>query len=257
MASFGQIIFWGMIVLIFIISGLIILILALAFSVSNGFVESSDLFPVGNLGQDVILHCRFNPSSGTGVKMNDVSITWEKKGLSGVVYQYKNGAAQLKDQNPLFTERTQLFTDFITLGNASLLLRSVRMEDAGVYQCSVSAPASRGTISVHLRVAAFSAPTFTISNTSLTAEAQRWLPKPDVSWSDYAGNPLNASTHFYNNSAGILRIVSTLQDPVRMDDTYTCVIQNILVKAVSQATLTDDMIYSGCPSRYMNYRHWP
>lgn len=86
---------------------------------------------------------------------------------------------------------------------------------------------------------AFSAPTFTIgTDGSLTADAQKWFPQPDVIWSSQSGQLLNSSSQYSNNSAGIMHVVSVLKGPVKPDDTYSCVIQNNVVKAVAQATVT-------------------
>ncbi|XP_042162937.1 V-set domain-containing T-cell activation inhibitor 1 isoform X2 [Oncorhynchus tshawytscha] len=242
MASLGQIIFWGMIVMIFVAAGLIILILSVSFAVqglggSQGTVDSNNKWPIGNLGEDVILSCKFKTSTNSGESTSQVSITWKKKGLSEVVYRYNKGAVQLTEQNPQFKDRTQLFSDAIGGGNASMLLRNVKMKDEGVYYCSVNAPSGSGTDSVNLRVAAFSAPKFKWVNTTLTAEGERWFPKPDVLWLDVNDNVLNESeTSFFNNSAGITRFISSLQQ-ITLNDSYTCIIQNYLVKAVSRATV--------------------
>ncbi|XP_077071286.1 V-set domain-containing T-cell activation inhibitor 1 isoform X2 [Siphateles boraxobius] len=238
MASIGEIIFASMIVLIVVISGLIIFILAIAFSVSQGTVESSRPSTVGNLAEDVVLDCRFLSNSGNE-QLSDVSITWLKDAVSGVVYEYKNKAAQLQGQNKQFKNRAQLFSDVISTGNASLLLRNVKMEDEGVYRVTVNAPRVSGTTSVNLRVAAFTAPTFTRANGSLFAEAHRWFPKPEVSWMSHSGQLLNSSTNFTNNNAGIMRVTSVLENQVKVDDIYTCLIENALVKAISEATVTD------------------
>uniref|UniRef100_A0A8C1TQ69 V-set domain containing T cell activation inhibitor 1 n=1 Tax=Cyprinus carpio TaxID=7962 RepID=A0A8C1TQ69_CYPCA len=238
MASIGQIIFGSMIFLIVVISGLIIFILAIAFSVSQGIVESRSPSTVGNLAEDVVLDCGFLSNSGNE-QFSDVSITWLKDALSGVVYEYKNKAAQLQGQNTQFQNRAQLFSDAISMGNASLLLRNVKLEDEGVYCCSVNAPKVSGTTSVNLRVAAFSAPTFTQrSDGSLFAQANKWFPQPEVSWLSQSGQLLNSSTQFIKNTAGIMRVASVLEDTVKENDTYTCLIQNSLVKAISEATVS-------------------
>lgn len=84
--------------------------------------------------------------------------------------------------------------------------------------------------------AAFSAPNITSSNNSLTADAQRWLPKPDVTWFDPNRMQLKSDTKFYNKSMGIVQVKSNLQVPVT-EGTYTCIIQNDLVSSVSEATV--------------------
>lgn len=220
--------------LIFVMAGLIILLLAIAFSGSQSSVMTSTPFPVGNLGQDVILGCKFQTK--TSQVSSDISITWQKEGLTGVVYQYQNNADHLQEQNLQFKNRVKLFSDAITTGNASLLLKTVRLEDEGVYRCGVTASGVAGTVSIHLRVGAFSAPNITSSNNSLTADAQRWLPKPDVNWFDQNGKQLNSDTKFYNKSMGIVQVMSDLQIQVT-EGTYTCIIQNDLVSSVSEATV--------------------
>lgn len=116
-------------------------------------MDSNNKWPIGNLGEDVILSCKFKTSTNSGELTSQVSITWKKKGLSEVVYSYNKGAVQLTEQNPQFKDRTQLFSDAIGGGNASMLLRNVKMKDEGVYYCSVNAPSGSGTDSVNLRVA--------------------------------------------------------------------------------------------------------
>ncbi|XP_024264816.1 V-set domain-containing T-cell activation inhibitor 1 [Oncorhynchus tshawytscha] len=247
MASFGQIILWGLIVSIFVTAGLIILILSVSFSGqglggSKGTVDSIDKWPIGYLGEDVILSCKFKTSTNSRESTSQVSITWTKEGLSEVVYKYDKGAVQLAEQNPQFKNRTLLFSDAIGGGNASLFLRDVKVGDNGVYYCSVNTPSCSGTASVNLRAAAFSAPKFKRVNTTLTAEAERWFPKPNITWLDVNDNVLNESeTSFFNNSAGITRFISSLQ-PIKLYGSYTCIIQNPLVKAISQATIKDTEI---------------
>lgn len=120
---------------------------------SKGTVDSIDKWPIGNLGEDVILSCKFKTSTHSRESTSQVSITWTKEGLSEVVYKYDKGAVQLTKQNPQFKNRTLLFSDAIGGGNASLLLRDVKVGDNGVYYCSVSTPSCSGTASVNLRVA--------------------------------------------------------------------------------------------------------
>ncbi|KAM9347380.1 V-set domain-containing T-cell activation inhibitor 1 [Symphorus nematophorus] len=238
MATLGQIIFYSMITLIILFSAIIILILALAFSNSLSEVMSSNTMPIANLGQDQLLNCYIQNEQA---RISQVSVTWEKTGLKGLVYQYKNGAPNLGDQNSQFKGRAQLSPEAAVTGNASLLLRDVRSSDAGEYTCSISSSVGGGRVNINLRTAAFSAPTFKFSSGVLAAEASRWFPKPNVTWLDHVGNILQGSTSFKQNSAGIFSILTTLQ-PVNISDTYTCRIENQLVMATSRATITGSQV---------------
>ncbi|XP_029979881.1 V-set domain-containing T-cell activation inhibitor 1 [Sphaeramia orbicularis] len=236
MATLGQIIFYSMVILIIIFAALIILILALAFSGNLSLVQSSNKSPVANLGDSQLLSCYLSTDGQTN-RIQQMSVTWEKKGLSGVVYRYQDGAADLKDQNAEFKGRTQLFTDSLMTGNASLLLMSVRSSDQGEYTCSISSSDGGGSVSVNLRTGAFSAPTFSVSDSVLTAVASRWFPEPTVTWSDRDGNVMNGSTSLTPNQNGIFRVESSVQ-PVNISNTYTCRIENDLKTVVSEATIT-------------------
>ncbi|KAI9546987.1 hypothetical protein NQZ68_021656 [Dissostichus eleginoides] len=237
MASLGQIIFYSMVTLIILFTTVIILILALALTVGSSEVLSKDKMAIANLGEDALLSCYLN-SDSQNARLKGVSVSWQKTGVTGLVYQYEDGAPKLSDQNSQFKGRTQLFPDVLLSGNASLLLRRVRGSDAGEYSCSISSSAGGGKVDINLRTGAFSAPSFKFSNGVLTAEASRWLPKPTVTWSHNDGQVLSGITNFDENSAGIFSLVSALQ-PVNVSQTYTCTIQNDLVTAVSTATATD------------------
>lgn len=231
MGALGKIIFYSMITLIVLFTAIIILILSFALSDSTTTVMSSNTAPVANLGGDQLLSCYLRTQSAS-----QVSVTWTKKDLKGNVYQYKNGAAALKEQSSQFRGRTQLFPDALLTGNASLLLRSVRMSDEGRYTCTISSSESGGTVNLHLWTAAFTAPTFTYTNNILAANADRWFPKPNVTWLDLDEDVLDGDTSFSKSPSGIYGVLSTLS-PVNASGIYTCRIENDLVISVSEATV--------------------
>lgn len=121
------------------------------FGGSTSSVVSSNKNPIANLGEDQLLSCYVN--AGQNSIINQVSVTWEKKGLTGLVYKYADGADDLTDQNPQFKARTQVFPGSLVGGNGSLLLRAVRSSDEGEYTCSISSSEGKGTVNIQLRTA--------------------------------------------------------------------------------------------------------
>ncbi|XP_049585125.1 V-set domain-containing T-cell activation inhibitor 1 isoform X3 [Syngnathus scovelli] len=236
MASLGQVIFFMMITLTVVFSALIILIVSLSLSGRLLLVQSLNRLPVANLDQDHMLSCFLTVDSEQSL-LQDVSVTWTKESLTGIIYSYEDGAESNDEQDSQYSGRVQIFSDMVIKGNASLLLRKVRRTDAGEYACLLSHSGGTGKVNIILRTAAFTAPTFTLSNGALTAEATRWFPKPNVTWLDASNNVLQGSTDVQQSSAGIFRVASTLQ-LVNVSDTYTCRIQNDLVAAHSDATVT-------------------
>uniref|UniRef100_A0A087YIS5 V-set domain containing T cell activation inhibitor 1 n=1 Tax=Poecilia formosa TaxID=48698 RepID=A0A087YIS5_POEFO len=237
MATVGQIIFFtcSLVTLNVLLAAFIILILTLAFSKSTSKVVSSNTKPVANLGQDQILSCYVSAESQPN-RLGEVSVSWEKTDL-GTVYRYENRAPALDGQASAFKGRAQVFPDAVAIGNASLLLRSVRSSDEGEYTCTIRSSVAHGTVSIQLRTAVFSVPTLKFSNNILTSEASSWFPKPDVTWLNQTGNELNANTSFTERSPGIYSLLSTLQS-AKVSETYSCRIENSLVVAVTEATIS-------------------
>lgn len=241
MASFGQIVFYTIITLIVMFSVAIILIFALTFTRQTTEALSSNTKPIGNVGEDLVLDC-FLYSNVLGLEtFTQVTVTWTKAGSEGEVYAYRDGAPQLQNQAPQFRGRAQLFQDSVGQGNASLLIRSVRLSDRGDYTCSIDSSDGGGEVGIQLRTAAFTAPTFTFSNGTLTAVASRWFPKPNVTWLNQTGSVLQGGTTFDLNPAGIYGLVSTLQVP-RLFETYSCMIENQFVIAVGEATVAEAVV---------------
>lgn len=83
---------------------------------------------------------------------------------------------------------------------------------------------------------AYTAPTFTMAEGTMTAVADRWFPRPNVTWMDHDQKVLQATTSMTENSAGIFRLVSRLPQ-VNTSETYTVHIHNQLVQSVSRARI--------------------
>ncbi|KAK1151971.1 hypothetical protein AOXY_G31833 [Acipenser oxyrinchus oxyrinchus] len=86
-------------------------------------------------GQDCILSCSFNYRAGGWDEKS--AVIWRRVETDRIVHSYYNNRDQLADQFPQYVNRTSLFDSELQRGNASLLLRRVREEDAGEYKCFV------------------------------------------------------------------------------------------------------------------------
>ncbi|KAK6467681.1 CD276 antigen-like, partial [Huso huso] len=94
-------------------------------------------------GQDCILSCSFSDTCGGWDEKSGV--IWRRAETGRIVHRIRNNTDQLADQSPQYVNRTRLFDSELQRGNASLLLRRVREEDAGEYGCFVSTPRLYGS----------------------------------------------------------------------------------------------------------------
>ncbi|KAK6467671.1 CD276 antigen-like isoform X1 [Huso huso] len=94
-------------------------------------------------GQDCILSCSFNYTDGGWDEKSGV--IWRRGESDHIVHRIRNNTDQLADQFPQYVYRTSLFDSELQRGNASLLLKRVREEDAGEYRCSVNTPRLSGS----------------------------------------------------------------------------------------------------------------
>lgn len=115
-------------------------------------VQSLNRLPVANLGKDHMLSC-FLPADSEQSTLKEVSVTWRKESLVGVVYRYEDGAESNSEQDSEYSGRVEIFRDVVPKGNASLLLRKVRRTDAGKYTCSLSHSRGSGKVNIILRTA--------------------------------------------------------------------------------------------------------
>uniref|UniRef100_A0A8C8DQ32 Ig-like domain-containing protein n=1 Tax=Oryzias sinensis TaxID=183150 RepID=A0A8C8DQ32_9TELE len=93
--------------------------------------------------EDCILPCSFKPAS-------TVVIHWYKQQIP--VHSYYYNKDQFGLQNKHFSGRTCLFNSHIPHGNASLLLRRVKVQDRGRYKCYTSTRKSNQEMFVNLEV---------------------------------------------------------------------------------------------------------
>nr|XP_009687931.1 PREDICTED: V-set domain-containing T-cell activation inhibitor 1 [Struthio camelus australis] len=241
----------------------IIIVLAAVIALIIGFgvsgkrsISVTTLPSPGNIGQNSVLGCTFEPD----IELGSTAIRWAKAGLAGLVHEFRGGEDHLQEQDASFQGRTAVFADQVAGGNASLLLRGVRLNDAGAYRCAVTTARGSGAAVLQYRTGAFSTPEVRVEKSSsgdaLQCEAPRWFPRPAVRWtadSDAGKNlPQVANTSYELNSENItLKVVSFLHN-ITANTTYTCVIENNIAKATGDIKVTDFNITRGTSLQLVN-----
>uniref|UniRef100_A0AAQ6IU51 Immunoglobulin V-set domain-containing protein n=1 Tax=Anabas testudineus TaxID=64144 RepID=A0AAQ6IU51_ANATE len=93
--------------------------------------------------ENCILPCSFQ---------NGAVIHWIQVAELLPVHSYYYNQDQLTDQDQHFRNRTSLFKDQISMGNASLQLTGVKVQDQGRYRCHTVTILSKNESFIHLQV---------------------------------------------------------------------------------------------------------
>ncbi|XP_023675619.1 CD276 antigen-like isoform X1 [Paramormyrops kingsleyae] len=198
-------------------------------------------------GQDVTLHCTFNASSP--VNLSELSVYWELADTKRSIHSFSAGRDQLTEQADTFANRTSLFNAQLGSGNASLLLRNVRIADDGVFSCFVSL-GTFGSGALVLQVAApYTKPQVTLApdlnlrpgdEVSLTCVAYGGFPQAQVQWQDGMGRNMtdNVTTSQVASEEGLFNVRSVLRVVLEPNSTYSCRLHNPLLGEEGHASVT-------------------
>ncbi|MEQ2248844.1 hypothetical protein ILYODFUR_023203 [Ilyodon furcidens] len=80
-------------------------------------------------GQNIILPCR---ASDTTI----IAVEWRRAGLKQYVLRYRDGQLDPENQDPSYTDRVDLQDTQTKNGDVSLVLKNVRTDDTGTYECT-------------------------------------------------------------------------------------------------------------------------
>ncbi|XP_028672810.2 tapasin-related protein-like [Erpetoichthys calabaricus] len=97
-----------------------------------------------SLHSDVLLPCVFSLANSKN-ELKYVIITWKANGV--IIAQYMNGEVKA-------SSRAEMLGSELQMGNASLILRNVSLNDKGDYECEVYEVPNLGTVKVSLKVTA-------------------------------------------------------------------------------------------------------
>ncbi|XP_045080421.1 uncharacterized protein LOC123492194 [Coregonus clupeaformis] len=156
--------------------------------------------------EDCMLPCNFKPTGA-------VVIHWYKQQIP--VHSYYYNKDQYGLQNKHFNGRTCLFNSQITHGNASLLLKRVKVQDKGRYKCYTSTRKGNQETFVTLGVKALiQSVRIEMTGEVVSCSSQNIYPVPQVAWTtDPLSSPetLQNSTSKTPDSKGLYTVESTVR----------------------------------------------
>nr|XP_015197151.1 PREDICTED: HERV-H LTR-associating protein 2 [Lepisosteus oculatus] len=192
--------------------------------------------------QDCVLPCRFRPAG-------DEVIHWKKDSLH--VHSYYHQADQLSNQDLQYNGRTALFKDqLLTLGNASLLLRHIKVQDKGRYQCSISTQMGSNESSVIVKVEA-PVRSLDIEFTSMSGfeevicSSRGIYPAPHIRWFTEPAllEPLKPTTRKTPDGQGLYSVDSRLKKlNIFSNYIYICAVNSLDGKQNWTASLKEQAI---------------
>ncbi|XP_033964668.1 HERV-H LTR-associating protein 2 isoform X2 [Pseudochaenichthys georgianus] len=166
------------------------------------------------LGESCVLPCSFQPGA-------EVIVHWIQLADSPA-HSYYHDQDQLGHQNPRFRDRTSLFKNQISGGNASLLLSGVKVEDEGRYKCYTSTVDHNKETFIHLNVYA---PVLKVdiqqAENKITCSSEGIYPEPQLTWS--IDPPPNETITVHQTEQKLYNISSSLNVKVT-DVEYNCTV---------------------------------
>uniref|UniRef100_A0A8D2P5M8 CD276 molecule n=1 Tax=Zosterops lateralis melanops TaxID=1220523 RepID=A0A8D2P5M8_ZOSLA len=202
---------------------------------------------VALFGHDATLLCSFSPEAN--FSLAELSLIWQLTDTKRLVHGFSGGQDRLQDQGRGYANRTSLFYDQLALGNVSLLLRRVQIDDEGSFTCFVRVR-DYDSAAVTLQVAApYSKPSVHLEPSKdlkpgdvamVTCHASRGYPEASVLWQDSRGTNLtdNVTTSQVANEEGLFEVRSVLTVLVEPGVTYSCLVLNAVLRQHGHASVT-------------------
>ncbi|XP_072406300.1 butyrophilin subfamily 1 member A1-like [Chiloscyllium punctatum] len=220
---------------------LIPILLILQSSVEGVFIVTTSKKPtVVAVGQDVVLECQLIPAAAP----EDMEVRWFRKGWQKIVHMYRKGKDEPDEQMKEYFGRTELFHNEFGKGNVSLLLRNVTVKDDGTFRCFVVSKALDAEGPVELKVGSVGhQPAVKIAGyegngIKLVCASDDWFPEPRIEWWNSNGEKLTGvSEKPVENARGLLKVGSSIVVSHNADNTYKCVISNLLLQKERETIL--------------------
>ncbi|XP_056095615.1 uncharacterized protein LOC130074107 [Rhinichthys klamathensis goyatoka] len=200
-----------------------LLFLCVAFVLSlrtriSGIIITKDAHVTCLFLEDCVLPCSFRPTAA-------VVIHWYKQQIP--VHSYYYNKDQYGLQNKHFSGRTNLFNSQITQGNASLVLRKVKVQDQGRYKCYTITRKGNQETFVNLGVKALiQFVKLEMVEERVTCLSQNIYPAPEVTWATDPPSDIRSLQNFTrktSDSKGLFTVESAISVMGNISDhTYFC-----------------------------------
>uniref|UniRef100_A0A3Q1DB07 Ig-like domain-containing protein n=1 Tax=Amphiprion ocellaris TaxID=80972 RepID=A0A3Q1DB07_AMPOC len=144
-------------------------------------------------------------------------------------HSYDDNQDQLEHQHQSFRNRTSLFKDQISTGNASLQLTGVKVQDEGTYQCCTSTMTENDNSFINVKVDGMRNTNYNKKplSSEITCSSGGIYPQPELTWSTTPPSNINLlySTTVQQNEQQLYSISSSLiLSPNDTDLLYSCTI---------------------------------
>ncbi|XP_069758790.1 CD276 antigen isoform X5 [Narcine bancroftii] len=206
---------------------------------------------IARFGKDVTLNCSFTAEGN--FSLADLSVIWHLTETRSVVHTYTHQQDLQSDQVDSFVNRTALFLDELGKGNASLLLRQVKIEDEGSFTCFVRTK-DHNSAPIMLQLAAsYSRPNLHLEphkdlkpgdKVAIACHSSGGYPQATVRWLDGKGTDVaeNVTTSQVANEDGLFDVHSLIRVVLEPNSTYSCLVRNDLLneETLASATITED-----------------
>lgn len=189
-------------------------------------VEAEQSLYTSEFGESVVMGCKFNPKPS--YPHPDLNVTWHWINSDSVqdVIRLDNGVA--RSESPKYRGRVQLLTEELAEGWAKLKMSSLRISDAGKYQCVVHSADGADYKTIALSVEASYKPVTkrieraaTGDEVLITCQSEGY-PKSTVEWQNGNLETLNPNTTAESTPDQIFRITSQIKVSSKEKNNYTC-----------------------------------
>ncbi|XP_067170374.1 butyrophilin subfamily 3 member A1-like [Apteryx mantelli] len=199
----------------------------------GGVSLSSSRQPVvGVFGQDIILPCQLSPP----VRLRDMELLWRKYEPEYIIIHSYTDRGKQEVQGRDYKDRTELFPDEFIRGNLSLKLKSLRVREAGNYQCIVKSAEGNHEALTELQIEATAPVRISVtgpegSGLGLSCKSTGWFPEPTVRWVTQDGQALAMEpvTTITQDQQQLYTVESHITVPGGKDaGEIRCIVQNSL-----------------------------